>query len=223
MIKIGTISVSLICANDLYADAKYLSNKADYFHFDIMSLDFSSCEGLNPELLRKVKAIYSTKLDVHIMSLYPQRYIDLCILNKADIITVHVESNIDIDSFVHRTKTAGLMAGIAVAPKTPLKSIYKYLEKVDVVNILTVEPGPSGQQFQEQQLNKIVELKKLKNIHGFGYMIEVDGSCNTEHYLVMKKAGVDIFVVGASGLFLLSPDITVAWKRMLDYMISYNI
>ena len=223
MIKIGTTSISLICANDLHSDVKYLSDKADYFHFDIMNLDFSSCEGLNPKLLRMLKTVYSTKLDVHIMALYPQNYVDLCILNKADIITVHIESVIDIDAFIKRTKAAGLMAGIAIAPKTPLSNVYKYLEKVDVVNVLTVNPGPSGQQFQEQQLDKIGELKKLRNIYGFGYMIEVDGSCNAEHYLAMKNAGADIFVVGASGLFLLSPDITVAWNHMLNYMISYNL
>lgn len=183
-----------------------------------MDTDFSICEGLNPFCLQNIRELCPTKIDVHIMAMHPQHYIDLCILNHVDIVTVHIENDINIDKFIDFVKASGLMVGIAVAPKTSLKDIYQYLHKIDIVNILTVEPGPSGQQFQERQLCKIEELKKIRETCKFKYLIEVDGSCNSEHYSMMKKAGADIFVVGTSGLFSLNQDIAIAWKQMLNYM-----
>lgn len=113
---------------------------------------------------------------------------------------------------------AGLKAGVVLNPETPISAIEPYIDLLDKVTIMTVDPGFAGQRFLEATLEKIVELKKLREEHGYHYLVEMDGSSNRAHFKMIDQAGPDIYIVGRSGLFGLNEDISKSWQQMTtDY------
>lgn len=213
------ISPSLMCLErDDEATVSLLCEKADYIHFDIIDSDFSPCSGLDPQLIETLKTRFNPKFDIHIMSNFPLKYIQYCIKERCDYITFHVESEVDIKETIDLIHKAGLMAGLAIKPDTNLDALTPHLPYVDLINVMLVNPGPAGQEFHKKELNKVVELNKLKDFNHYTYLLEVDGSCNEEHYHCIDCAGPNICVVGTSGLFSLSDDFSLAWRKMEQYM-----
>ena len=213
------ISPSLICLeNRDRASLQFLCDNADYIHFDIMDSDFSSCQGLPPKLLSDLKRQFNPVFDVHIMSKSPLKHIEFCIKNKCDIISFHVESDIDIKTTIDLIHQAGLMAGLAIKPDTSLEDLVPFLPYLDLVNVMLVQPGPAGQEFQKRELNKVVELKKLRDVNDYKYLIEIDGSCNKRNYFSIDCAAPDVCVVGTSGLFGINDNLVYAWMEMEKYM-----
>lgn len=214
-----SISVSLMCMDvNVENDISFLSSKSDYFHFDIIDNDFSLCEGLDPLLISDLRKQSSAKLDVHIMSKKPLKYIEFCIENKCEMITWHVESEVDTRYAIDLIHKNGLKAGLAIRPDTKIEKLYPFLDYTDLINVMLVYPGPAGQAFQKEELQKVVELKEIRNKKGYSFLIEIDGSCNESHYHSIDCAGPDICVVGTSGLFSLDKDLSAAWLKMENYM-----
>ncbi|NSN53496.1 allulose-6-phosphate 3-epimerase, partial [Enterococcus faecalis] len=109
---------------------------------------------------------------------------------------------------------ANLKAGIVLNPETPIESIFPYIELLDKITIMTVDPGFAGQRFIEGTLDKIVALRNLREEKGYRYVIEMDGSSNRNSFKRIDAAGPDIYIVGRSGLFGLDEDIEKAWRMM---------
>lgn len=212
------ISTSIVCMElSNQKDLEYIINNSDLVHFDIMDSTYSLCEALTISQIETL-SIDTKKIDVHISSASPDQYIDQCIEKKCHMICFPIDSNCDIKSNITKIKSAGLMAGLSIKPDIDLKQLEPYLSFVDYVNIMTVFPGPAGQMFQESELYKIILLREIRDRHNYNYLIEIDGSCNKEHFYSISNAKPDIFVVGKSGLFNLDTKIAVAWKKMLTYM-----
>lgn len=113
---------------------------------------------------------------------------------------------------------AGLKAGIVLNPETPIETIFPYIDLLDKITIMTVDPGFAGQRFIDGTLDKIVDLKKLREEKGYKYVIEMDGSSNRKTFKKIDEAGPDIYIVGRSGLFGLTEQIDTSWETMVkDY------
>ena len=115
---------------------------------------------------------------------------------------------------IDQIHNANLKTGIVANPETPIESIFPYIELLDKITIMTVDPGFAGQRFIEGTLDKIVALRNLREEKGYRYVIEMDGSSNRNSFKRIDAAGPDIYIVGRSGLFGLDEDIEKAWKMM---------
>lgn len=115
---------------------------------------------------------------------------------------------------IDQIHNANLKAGIVLNPETPIESIFPYIELLDKITIMTVDPGFAGQRFIEGTLDKIVALRNLREEKSYRYVIEMDGSSNRNSFKRIDAAGPDIYIVGRSGLFGLDEDIEKAWKMM---------
>ncbi|OSH40037.1 allulose-6-phosphate 3-epimerase [Enterococcus faecalis] len=115
---------------------------------------------------------------------------------------------------IDQIHNANLKAGIVLNPETPIESIFPYIELLDKITIMTVDPGFAGQRFIEGTLDKIVALRNLRKEKGYRYVIEMDGSSNRNSFKRIDAAGPDIYIVGRSGLFGLNEDIEKAWRMM---------
>jgi D-allulose-6-phosphate 3-epimerase len=109
---------------------------------------------------------------------------------------------------------AGLKAGVVLNPETPIEAIFPYIELVDKITIMTIDPGFAGQRFIESTLDKIVDLRKLREEKGYQYLIEMDGSSNRKSFKRIDAAGPDVYIVGRSGLFGLDESIEKSWEIM---------
>lgn len=169
---------------------------ADYLHLDVMDGHFVPNISFGPHVLSGLKKITNIPLDTHLMITNPLDYIDLFVEIGSSFITVHVEAN-KVQESINRIKASGVKAGITLKPKTKLEMLYPYLDQVDLVLIMSVEPGFGGQKFMVDQLEKVRELVRLREIYHYHYMIEIDGGINGDTAKLAKEAGVDIAVVGS--------------------------
>jgi len=144
-------------------------------------------------------------------SFWVQQLVDI----KCEWICMHAEV-LDGLAFrlIDQIHNANLKAGIVLNPETPIESIFPYIELLDKITIMTVDPGFAGQRFIEGTLDKIVALRHLREEKGYRYVIEMDGSSNRNSFKRIDAAGPDIYIVGRSGLFGLDEDIEKAWKMM---------
>lgn len=144
-------------------------------------------------------------------SFWVQQLVDI----KCEWICMHAEV-LDGLAFrlIDQIHNANLKAGIVLNPETPIESIFPYIELLDKITIMTVDPGFAGQRFIEGTLDKIVALRNLRKEKGYRYVIEMDGSSNRNSFKRIDAAGYDIYIVGRSGLFGLNEDIEKAWRMM---------
>ena len=165
-----------------------------WIHLDVMDAHFVPNLTLGPPVvksLRKIKEIY---LDCHLMIEEPEKYISHFIKAGVDNITLHVESKGDMEQMITRIKQKGVGVGITLRPSTPLVKIKPYLNQVDLVLVMTVEPGFGGQTFMENQVVKVNELAEMKEKNNFKYQIQVDGGINKETKKRLTRA--DVLVAG---------------------------
>lgn len=154
-----------------------------------------------PDLLKGFRKMTSMVLDVHLMVTDPEKYAIKFIEAGADMVTFHVEAlDYDIErciQLIHQIKEKGVQAGIVVKPKTDIKIIEPLLKEVDMVLIMTVEPGFGGQSFMEDMLSKIEWLNSYRKDQSLNYRIEVDGGINGQTYKLAVQAGSDTLVAGS--------------------------
>ena len=148
-------------------------------------------------VLKSVSGMTKSILDVHLMINDPIRYVEDFALNGADIISFHIEAESDVAETIDKIHSCGKKAGLAVKPGTPAAELVPYLDKADMILVMTVEPGFGGQGFIPEMLEKIRELKRLMAEKGIEVPIEVDGGINESTAGQVKSAGASILVAGS--------------------------
>lgn len=199
----GKIKISpSILAGDfssLGKEIKRVEKEVDYFHIDVMDGVFVPNISIGFPVIESIKNITSVPLDVHLMIMEPDRYIERTAeIIKEGIISFHIESAKHPHRILTQIKSyTGIMTGIALNPGTPLNTIEELIDLLDVLVIMTVNPGFYGQKFIKEMLPKIERAREMIEKRGSKTLIEVDGGVNAENIEDIIKAGADIIVAGA--------------------------
>jgi len=171
---------------------------ADYLHFDVMDGMFVPNISFGIPVLQSVRKITDMVLDVHLMIDAPLRYVTNFIDAGADILTLHVEADKpeNIHAAINEIKKLGAKAGLSLKPATDAKIIMPFIDSLDLVLVMTVEPGFGGQKFINEMLPKITEIKNVINKQNLDCELEVDGGINTETAKLCIDAGANVLVAG---------------------------
>lgn len=171
---------------------------AQYVHIDVMDGMFVPSISFGMPVIRAIRPCSDRIFDVHLMVEEPGRYIADFVEAGADLLTVHAESCRHLDRTVESIKERGILAGVALNPATPLAAVEYLLPKVDMVLVMSVNPGFGGQKFIPYTLEKIRDLKKMIDERGLKIDIEVDGGINLENVTAVMDAGANIIVAGSA-------------------------
>lgn len=181
---------------------EFIQAGIEYLHLDIMDGIFVTNNTKKVELLKSVNK-YPFIFDSHLMVINPLDYVDDFVQAGTNIITFHVEAKTDVNRTIDYIHSKNIKAGISIKPNTEVSQIIPYLNKVDLVLVMSVEPGYGGQTFMTSSLTKVKELNDYRQEHHLNYLIEVDGGINLDNSKELKKVGCDIVVMGT---FLLKND-----------------
>ena len=173
---------------------------ADLIHVDVMDGHFVPNITIGPLVVTALKKITSLPLDVHLMIEEPERYIEAFGQAGGDWITIHAEVCPHLKRMIKKVRQLNVRPGIVLKPATPLKTLYPVLDDIDLVLIMSVNPGFGGQSFIPSTLKKVERLRKIIDQNKYVLEIEVDGGVKIENIKEVSKAGGDIFVVG-TGIF----------------------
>lgn len=170
---------------------------ADLIHIDIMDGTFVPNISFGPMVVEAIRPLTDKIFDCHLMIQDPERYIELVADCGADIITVHVEATKHIHRAIQQIRQTGKKAGVVINPGTPVEALLPVLPYVELVLVMSVNPGFGGQTFVPESLDKIRELNRLREVHDYHYEIEVDGGVNDVTGKKCVEAGADILVAGS--------------------------
>ncbi|NCX65621.1 MAG: ribulose-phosphate 3-epimerase [Proteobacteria bacterium] len=190
----------------LSADFSQLGNEikrleeggADMIHVDVMDGHFVPNLTIGPPVIKALRNHCSLKFDVHLMISPVHKYIDAYADAGADIITIHPEATEDLEKSILRIKELKKKVGVSLNPETKIDLILDHLDKIDLVLIMSVNPGFGGQKFMPEVLSKIKELKKIQSEKNINFDIEIDGGINFENYKLAIEAGANILVSGTT-------------------------
>ncbi len=171
---------------------------SEYIHIDVMDGIFVPSISYGMPVIKSIRKATKKVFDVHLMITEPERYINEFVESGADIITFHVEATKNPEKVIDMIHEKGLKAGISVKPKTPLETIEPYLEKIDMLLIMSVEPGFGGQAYIEDSTEKIRKAREMVKAHGLLTDIQVDGGINLQNLPEVLEAGANIIVAGSS-------------------------
>jgi len=171
---------------------------ADLIHVDVMDGHYVPNITIGPGVVSSLRKTTSLPFDVHLMIEEPDRYIDAFVDAGSNIITVHAEAVIHLHRTVQIIKGKGVKAGVSLNPSTPLSCVEEILPDIDLLLIMTVNPGFGGQKFISGMLPKIRKARELAQTRGLKMAIEVDGGVTAENIGTLAEAGADIFVAGAA-------------------------
>ena len=174
------------------------NSDADWFHLDIMDGVFVPNISYGMPIMKTIKKYAKKPLDVHLMIEKPERYIEVFAQHGADILTVHFEACNHLHRTIEAIKKSGMQAGVAINPHTNPMALLDVSVNIDVVCVMSVNPGFGGQSFIQNTYKKIEVLKKIKKDSGSKYLIEVDGGVNLENYKKIINCGANILVAGSS-------------------------
>lgn len=212
------ISPSIICADFgcLRDEIKELENEEiDQFHFDINDGNFTPIITIGPIVISSLRKITKMPFEAHLQIHRPEKQIDNFIDAGANIIIIHIEGNIDLFRKIKVIKDKGIKVGVALNPITPLSYLDYIIKFVDVVLIMTVDAGLTGQEFNYQMLSKIKQVKKIIDDFKLSCEIEVDGGINKKTIPEVLKAGANILTIG-SGLFNVKESKSVVIKEIRE-------
>jgi ribulose-phosphate 3-epimerase len=186
---------------------------ADYIHVDVMDGHFVPNITIGAPVVASIRPVTSLPLDVHLMIEHPERYISDFIKAGADIITVHVETCPHLRKTIRLIKELGARAGVSLNPPTPVSAVEEFLPQVDLVLVMSVNPGFGGQAFIPETLPKIASMRKILDARGLNAELEVDGGINADNAPDIVKAGADVLVAGNS-VFKAKEGISRALRRL---------
>ncbi|MBQ6595451.1 MAG: ribulose-phosphate 3-epimerase [Clostridia bacterium] len=218
----GFISPSMMCVDLMNAqrDTEALEKvNVDYLHVDVMDNHFVPNITLSTDFVKALKGITKLPLDVHLMVEDPMRVTipQLSCCGEGDIISIHYEATVHPLRALTAIRQLGCKAGIAINPATPICVLEDLLDDVDMVLIMTVNPGFAGQKLVASTLKKITRLRAMLEDSGHGDMlIEVDGNVSFENAVKMRDAGADIYVAGSSSVFSRGASLAENVKRFRE-------
>jgi len=198
--------MALIAPSILSADFSNLAQQirltemggADWIHCDVMDGHFVPNITIGPAIVKAARKITKLPIDVHLMIEKPDKYLEAFAEAGANYISVHVEEVVHLNRTINRIKELGCKAGVVVNPATPLNRIVDIAEYIDLLLIMTVNPGFGGQKFIPNSIRRIEEAVTLRSKYKAKFLIEIDGGVNNETIVAAKKAGVDVFVAGSA-------------------------
>ncbi|MBP5694547.1 MAG: ribulose-phosphate 3-epimerase [Bacilli bacterium] len=198
------IAPSILACNceNLIESVESINGYADFLHFDVMDGKFVPPTSFDEKLLDELHKYHSLVNDVHLMVVNPDELIDKYANSHADIITVHYEafdSDEKLIECLNHIKNHGIKAGLSIKPNTKVEAIFKFLPLIDLILVMSVEPGYGGQKFMLEAVDKISTLRKYIDENNLKTLIEVDGGIKEDTARLVKDAGIDVIV---SGTFL---------------------
>ncbi|WP_207579106.1 ribulose-phosphate 3-epimerase [Listeria marthii] len=198
------IAASIMCADQLHLGdelRRLESAGVELLHCDVMDGVYVNNLALGPEYLEIVRNNTEIPLDIHLATITPLKYIDMFGPVKPEYISFHVEVADDVSEVIRKIRSYNVKPSIAINPETPIEAIYPYLDDVEMVLMMTVNPGFAGQKFQTDVLQKLDDLKAKLAGKVHVPLIEVDGNINKETVGLMRDCLPDIYVLGTSALF----------------------
>lgn len=209
---------SLMCMDflEMRKQLEVLNRRADLLHVDIMDGHYCRNITLSPDMIRTFAKVATLPMDVHLMTTNPGDWLEACAEAGAKILSPHAET-INGDAFrtLNLIERLGCKPGVTLNPASSLELVRYYVERLHILTIMTVDVGFAGQPFIEPMLRKIEDAAELKAKNGYGYLIQIDGSCNERTYKRLVDAGAEVLIVGSSGLFNMDPDLDKAYDIML--------
>lgn len=193
------IAPSILSADfsKLLEEVKEVKKKgAQFLHIDVMDGHFVPNISLGSVVYKDLKGKVDLIFDVHLMITDPMKYAADFVKAGADYITFHIETVDKVEETIKYIKSLGVKVGISIKPKTSVDEILMYLDKIDLVLVMSVEPGFGGQKFMNSALQKIETLKKLKQTNNYNFLIEVDGGINEDTAKLAASAGAEVIVAG---------------------------
>lgn len=192
------VSVSILGLNDRKKAISLLNNtNCDYIHIDVMDGSFVPNKQFTTEEINNLEIISKKKFDVHLMVDNPREYIENLDISNIEYIIVHSEIDKDINELLDLIKSYNVKCGLSIKPNTDISILTPYLNKLDLILVMSVEPGFSGQEFISNSLDRVSKLKQIIKNNNLDIVMAIDGGINGSNASLVKKSGIDMVVSGS--------------------------